>query len=142
MQALVESLAATMSLSSLLDELRVRAGSFDLLDHWKQGEFHHDVVVRVAPKGEAGDACVLVVSTNCNGGVKEVIAFRDVPDRWALWHWRCPHVADFTGELAPIVARATTVHWFDPCALLTEDARSELREEFRVRQKGGGWEAR
>jgi hypothetical protein len=139
MQALVESLASTMSLSSLLDELRVRAGSFDLVDHWKQGEFHHDVVVRV--RFAAGEQRVLVVATNCNGGVKEVIAFADVPDRWALWHWRCPHVADFSGELSPILARATTLHWFDPCALLADDARSELREEFRVRQKGGGWEA-
>ena len=37
-------------------------------------------------------------------------------------------------------ARATTEHWFDPCDLLRGDARSELREEYRRRQKGGGWE--
>ena len=43
---------------------------------------------------------MLVVATNCNGGVKEVLCFRDAPDRWALWHHRCPNVADFAGELA------------------------------------------
>jgi hypothetical protein len=31
------------------------------------------------------------------------------------------------------------VHWFDPCELLSHDARSELRPEFRRRQEGGGW---
>jgi len=34
------------------------------------------------------------------------------------------------------------MHWFDPCALLTEDARSEYRPEFRERQEGGGWKAK
>jgi hypothetical protein len=37
------------------------------------------------------------------------------------------------------LAAATTEHWFDPCELLAPDARSELREEFRERQCGGGW---
>ena len=137
MQALVDSLAATMSLSSLLDELRLRVGAFALQDHWKQGEFHHDVVVRFR---EGERARVLVVATNCNGGVKEVLAFGAMPERYALWHHRCPHVADFAGALPEILARATTSHWFDPCALLTEDARSELLPEHRVRQRGGGWE--
>jgi hypothetical protein len=35
-----------------------------------------------------------------------------------------------------------TEHWFDPCALLGPDARSEYREEFRERQCGGGWTPR
>ena len=133
MQAVVQELADTLVLGALLDEIRTRYKRYELLDHWKQGEFHHDVVVRV-PDG------VFVVATNCNGGVKEVLAFATVPDRWALWHWRCPQVNDFAGELPPIVAHAVTAHWFDPCALLVPDARSELREELRERQRGGGWQ--
>ena len=133
MQTVVQELADTLVLGALLDEIRTRYTRYELLDHWKQGEFHHDVVVRV-PDG------VFVVATNCNGGVKEVLAFATVPDRWALWHWRCPQVNDFAGELPPLVARAVTTHWFDPCALLVPDARSELREELRERQRGGGWQ--
>jgi hypothetical protein len=146
MDTLVRTLADTLVLGAALDEVRRSFGGFELLDHWKQGEFHHDVVVRVpaaaagAAGGEgAGAGPILVIATNCNGGVKEVLAFAGVPERWALWRWRCPHVADFTGELPPLLARATTDHWFDPCELLAEDARSELREEFRERQRGGGW---
>lgn len=133
-QAIVQALADTMMLGALLDDVKARWKSYELVDHWQQGEFHHDVLVRLP------DATVLVVATNCNGGVKEVLAFAELPDRWALWHSRCPHVADFSGALPPIVARAITQHWFDPCALLVPDARSELREEFRERQPGGGWQ--
>jgi hypothetical protein len=149
METLVRTLADTLVLGAALDEVRRARGGFELLDHWKQGEFHHDVVVRLpaerglgayagrAAREDAGP--VLVIATNCNGGVKEVLAFERAPDRWALWHWRCPHVADFTGELPALLARATTEHWFDPCELLAPDARSELREEHRERQRGGGW---
>lgn len=137
MHTLVQSLADTLALSSLLEALRAEVGAFELLHHWKQGEFHHDVVVGY---GAGADARVLVVATNCNGGVKEVLAFHEVPERYALWHWRCPDVADFTGDLPELLARATTTHFFDPCALLRDDARSELLPEHRVRQKGGGWE--
>lgn len=128
-------------LGALLEELRTRWGRYELLEHWKQGEFHHDVVVRVQVRAapDAHDQ-VLVIATNCNGGVKEVLAFDDVPARAALWHWRCPDAVDFAGELLPIRARVTTHHWFDPCELLARDARSELREEFRERQQGGGWQ--
>jgi hypothetical protein len=38
------------------------------------------------------------------------------------------------------LSEARTVHWFEPCALLGPDARSELRPEFRERQEGGGWQ--
>lgn len=133
METVVRQLADTLVLGALLDEVRTRYDRYELLDHWKQGEFHHDVVVRV-PTG------VFVVATNCNGGVKEVLAFDTVPDRWALWHWRCPQVNDFAGELPPIIARAVTAHWFDPCDLLVPEARSERREAFRERQPGGGWQ--
>jgi hypothetical protein len=83
---------------------------------------------------------VLVVATNCNGGIKEVFCFTDVPDRSALWHHRCPALPEFVGELMPILARAVTHHWFDPCELLTVDARSELLPEHQRRQHGVGWE--
>lgn len=133
MTLLLQELADHLVLGALLDDVRARHGGYELVDHWQQGEFHHDVVVRLP------DARVLVIATNCNGGVKEVLAFESVPDRWALWHWRCPHVADFSGELPRMLGRAITPHWFDPCELLRPDARSELREEHRERQQGGGW---
>jgi hypothetical protein len=129
----VERLAMTLVLGALLDDVRTRYGAFELVAHWTQGEFHHDVVIQLADH-------VLVVATNCNGGVKEVIAFPEVPERYALWHWRCPKIADFAGDLPPILARATTTHFFDPCDLLAENARSELKPEARQRQRGGGWE--
>ena len=65
-----------------------------------------------------------------------------VPDRMALWHSRCPENPEFGGAIPPILAAARTLHWFDPCNLLTSDARSELRPEFRERQTGGGWTAK
>ena len=44
------------------------------------------------------------------------------------------------GALPAILGTSRTHHWFEPCELLTEEARSELRPEFRKRQRGGGWE--
>lgn len=137
----VERLAETLVLGALLEEVRDRSGAYEVLAHWQQGEFHHDVVLKINASATE-TAHVLVVATNCNGGVKEVIAFADVPDRWALWHWRCPSIADFSGDMPTILARATTTHYFDPCALLVENARSELRPEARQRMRGGGWERR
>jgi hypothetical protein len=129
----VERLAKQLVLGALLESL----GEYELIAHWTQGEFHHDVVVRTRPD------CVFVIATNCNGGVKEILALRDVPDRRALWHHRCPDVREFgDGQMIEIVARAITTHWFDPCELLREDARSELKEEHRERDEGGGWKCR
>src|SRR5450631_1645744 len=108
---MVEDLAKTMVVGALLQKLLDERGGYELIDHW----------------------------TNCNGGIKEVLAFDDVPDRWALWHHRCPANREFSGELARIRARATTDHYFDLCALLTHDARSELLPEHRERMRGGGW---
>jgi hypothetical protein len=140
----LDRLAHTLDLGSLLADVSHRYGAYGLLAHWTQGEFHHDVVLRIPEAAivAQGDlpGRVLVVATNCNGGVKEVLCFTDVPDRWALWHHRCPDVADFSGELPTILARSVTEHWFDPCELLRADARSELRPEYRKRQHGGGWE--
>jgi hypothetical protein len=138
----VALLARCLVLGALLDEVQRRFGGYDLVAHWTQGEFHHDIVLRLPESAAAVlPGRVLVVATNCNGGVKEVLAFADVPDRHALWHHRCPEIPEFLGvDLAPILGRAVTEHWFDPCELLTVDARSELRPEFRRRQEGGGWE--
>jgi hypothetical protein len=140
MVLLVDRLAGCLLLGALLDELTARFGGYEIIAHWTQGEFHHDVVLRVPDKASALPGRVLVVATNCNGGVKEVLSFADVPDRAALWHHRCPRVPEFSGDLAPILARSVTEHWFDPCELLHADARSELRPEYRRRQAGGGWE--
>jgi hypothetical protein len=134
----VDQLAATMSSGALLDLLRAESGGFELLDHWQQGEFHHDFILSVRdPVGLPGR--ILVVATNCNAGVKEVICFDRPPARGALWHSRCPDNVEFIGDLPHVLASARTRHWFDPCTLLQPDARSEYREEFRERQLGGGW---
>jgi hypothetical protein len=137
----VDRLARFLVLGSLLEDLTRHFGSYELVAHWKQGEFHHDVVLRL-PESVATDlpGRVLVVATNCNGGIKEVLCFAAVPDRLALWHHRCPALPEFVGELKPVLARSVTEHWFDPCELLAADARSELRPEHRRRQHGGGWE--
>src|SRR5690349_17069193 len=126
-------------LGPLLEAVRARWGSYELVDHWQQGQFHHDVVLRIpAARADLGGE-ILIIATNCNGGVKEVLAFTRVPDRLALWHWRCPDNPDFAGALVGPLGTAVTEHWFDPCELLRPDARSELRAEFRERQCGGGW---
>jgi hypothetical protein len=134
----VQQLSRSLLLGALLDEVRARWGGYELLDHWKQGEFHHDVVLRL-PAGSSGKGRILVVATNCNGGVKEILCFDRVPDRQALWHARCPDNPEFTGDLPRPLASARTEHWFDPCELLVPDARSEYRREYRERQCGGGW---
>jgi hypothetical protein len=135
----VQHLADQLTLGALLDELRRRASPYELLDHWQQGEFHHDTVLRVDAQRAGVPGPILIVATNCNGGVKEVLCFGEVPDRFALWHHRCPDVAEFSGELPDVLASSRTVHWFDPSELLHPDARSEYRPEFRERQTGGGW---
>ncbi len=131
----VDAVASELSLGGALAVLQRRFGSYELLDHWTQGEFHHDVVLRVPDPA----APIVIVATNCNGGVKEVLSFGELPGRGALWAWRCPSVPEFTGALPPLLGRAVTMHWFDPCELLAPDARSELKAEFRERQPGGGW---
>ena len=143
MVAVVDALARSLVLGALLDDVSSRFGGYELASHWTQGEFHHDVVLRL-PEGARAElpGRVLVVATNCNGGIKEVLCFAEVPDRYALWHHRCPQVPEFEGEIPPLLDRSITVHWFDPCDLLVADARSELLPEHRTRQRGGGWERR
>lgn len=126
-------------LGTLLEEVRRRWGNYQLVGHWQQGEFHHDIVLRVPAAAADLGGEIVVVATNCNGGVKEVLSLTDVPERNALWHSRCPDNPEFQAGVLSIVGTARTEHWFDPCALLVADARSEYREEFRERQCGGGW---
>jgi hypothetical protein len=137
MEETLDALAEARVLGALLEELAQRALGYDLVAHWQQGEFHHDVVL--VPKKSEPFGPTLVVATNCNGGVKEVLSFAAMPERAALWHWRCPTDPSFSGELPLLLGRAVTEHWFDPCELLRDDARSELKEEFREKQDGGGW---
>lgn len=143
--SVVRELADTLMLGPLLERLRERYGHYQLLDHWTQGEFHHDLVLRIdGPSSEDLQKSglpgpILVVATNCNGGVKEVLCFATPPSRGALWSYRCPENPEFEGALPLLMDHAVTSHWFDPCELLTPDARSELRVECRQRQPGGGW---
>ena len=138
----LDALARTMTLGALLERLHDAHGGYELIAHHTQGEFHHDVIVRVHDHAALPGEYVSV-ATNCNGGVKEVLAFRDEPTPDALWRMRCPDNADFgTGQVATPLGVVRTVHYFDPCELLREDARSELKPEFRQRQRGGGWEPR
>ncbi len=141
MPSTLDLLARKLVLGALLDEVTARFGGYELVAHWTQGEFHHDVVIKLPERAKRElPGAVLVVATNCNGGIKELLCFDAIPDRSALWHHRCPEVPEFSGDLAPILAQTTTEHWFDPCDLLRPDARSELRSEHRRRQRGGGWE--
>jgi hypothetical protein len=138
---MMKVLADKLALGELLEVLRRMAGGYALLAFWSQGEFHHDLVLRVERPARVGlKAPILVVSTNCNGGVKELLAFDEVPTRDALWHHRVPSSDEFRPEaLPPIREQHRTVHHFDPSELLGPDARSEIRPEFRARQRGGGW---
>lgn len=133
----LELLEDRLTLGEVLEVLGA-LGGYELLAHWTQGEFHHDVVLRLSEPRLPGR--VLVVATNCNGGVKEVLAFDEAPDRDALWHWRCPDGEFAHAPLPELRASLRTCHFFDPCELLAADARSELKPEFRRRQRGGGWE--
>lgn len=141
-RAILADLSRTLVLGALLDEVRRRWGVYELVDHWQQGEFHHDLVLRVpAAQADLGGP-VLIVATNCNGGVKEVLSFGELPARLALRHWRCPENTEFSGILPPLLGSVATEHWFDPCELLAPGARSEYRPEHRERQCGGGWRPR
>ncbi len=139
---LLQMLADALLLGDCLRTLFFLFPTYELRAHWLQGEFHHDLVLFVPDASPRLPGSWLVVSTNCNGGVKEILCLSQEPDRWGLWHHRCPDNAEFSGPPLDILATSRTVHWFDPCALLTTDARSELLPEHRRRQRGGGWQMR
>jgi hypothetical protein len=126
-------LANFAALGELLSDVIRRHGGVELVEVWSQGEFHHDVVLRIP------GAFVLVVATNCNGGVKELLAFDEVPARAALWKYRS---GEATAAAIGLRGTARTPEWFDPRELLGESARSDLRPEYRQRQEGGGWQLR
>ena len=121
------------SLSGAMTIVEGQWANYKVCGHWTQGEFHHDVVIDI-------DSHCLIISTNCNGGVKEVLLLEEMPSQEQLWHWRCPENPDFSGKPLKLVAQVKTEAWHDPCEVLVPDARSELKPEFRRRQKGGGWE--
>ena len=136
---MLDELAEKLGLGSLLNAVSDGCGPFQIVDHWTQGEFHHDLLLELQGTANPLPGRILVVATNCNGGVKELLCFDDLPDRWALWHERCPDNPEFSGQLPPILGARRTVHWFDPCRLLEPEAPSEYRPEFRERERGGGW---
>jgi len=136
---MLDQLAEKLGLGSLLNTVSESCGPFRVLEHWTQGEFHHDLLLELSGANNPLPGRFLLVSANCNGGVKELVCFDHIPDRWALWHERCPANPEFSGELPPILAARRTAYWFDPCSLLEPQARSEYLPEFRERQRGGGW---
>jgi hypothetical protein len=136
-------LATFAALGELLSDVIRRYGGVELVEVWSQGEFHHDVVLRVParvpPQAGALPIGILVVATNCNGGVKELLAFDAIPVRAQLWKYRA---GETTAAAIGLRCSVRGLHWFDPCELLGESARSELRPEYRERQEGGGWKLR
>lgn len=136
---MLDQLAKHLSLHDLLKSIQPLGVSY--LDHWKQGEFHHDLVYQLEKKSDLPGS-VIVISVNCNGGVKELLCLDSVPKRWALWHYRCPDNPEFSGELPKVLGFIRTEHWFNPCEVLDINARSEMKPEFRLRQRGGGWVSR
>lgn len=125
----IKELADTRSLGGALSKI----GKYSVLAHWQQGEFHHDLLIKTMNDE------IIVIATNCNGGIKEIFQFENIPERSALWHWRVPNSPEFSGELPKIIGWATTEHYFNSEELLQEDARSELKAEYKKRQDGGGW---
>lgn len=116
---MLNSLAGELLLGHLLQRLRDEFGTYELLDHWTVGEYHHDILIRIDQDGAQLPGNVMVVSTNCNGGLKALMCFAEPPSRDALWRLRC-------GEPKPSdeepLATARTLHWFDPTALIEESA--------------------
>ena len=99
--ATIDRLAGHLGLGALLNELSASFGVIEHLDHWKQGEFHHDLLLRIPNATPALLGRVLVVATNCNGGVKELLCFDRLPERSALWHERCPETPSSRGRFRP-----------------------------------------
>lgn len=120
--ALIAELANTLTLGGLIERVRCRFGNFRVLDHWQEGEHHHDLVLELDEyAGLPGR--FLLVSTNSNGGVKEVHCLASPPDRAGLWHSRCPEQTELVGPPPQILASARTLHWFEPRELLGSAAR-------------------
>ena len=136
--SVVKRLAAHLALGDLLSDLHTTIGPSKPIAVWKQSCSHSDLVLFVDHQGKLPGR-VLVIAIDCNGGVKEVLCFDQVPDRWALWHWRCPTNPEFEGEIPPLLDSARTQHWFDPNQIVDDNSYCELRPEFRKRLRGGGF---
>jgi len=67
---MLDVIARQLSLGSLLSDVATAFAGYELIDHWQQGECHHDIVLRVGD-AKSLPGPVLVVATNCNGGVKD-----------------------------------------------------------------------
>lgn len=119
-ESVLQELADQLVLGDVLNVLDRDHGGFELIAHRPKGEYHQDLVVRVNTGVFGGE--ILVIGTNCNGGVKELIALSSVPDHSALWRWRCPTAPQFQGTLDDIRGVARTIHWSDPAQLLEETA--------------------
>lgn len=136
--SLVKRLAQNLALGDLLMDLHRTIGPSRPIAVWKQSCSHSDVVIQLDDRKQLPGS-VLVIAIDCNGGVKEVLCFDVVPDRWALWHWRCPTNPEFEGDIPPLLAYEKTQHWFDPNEIVDDNSYCELKPEFRQRQRGGGF---
>lgn len=65
----VASLATSLGLGALLDRVDRSCGRHRMLEHWQQGEFHHDLVLVVPEPPPTIPGSVLVVATNSMDGV-------------------------------------------------------------------------
>ena len=63
---MLQDLADKLVLGSLLEALE--PFDYEHIDHWQQGEFHHDYVLRLRNTPSELPGPILVVSTNCNAG--------------------------------------------------------------------------
>src|SRR5262245_377653 len=79
--SVVAQLATKLVLGDLLGEISRRWGAYEFVDHWQQGEFHHDTILRISDAAGELPGSYLVVATNCNGGVKEVLCLGSMPNR-------------------------------------------------------------
>lgn len=121
----LSKIAETLVLGDALGWVRERYGAYEIVSHWRQGELHHDIVLRIqeAPREPASGGAlagyVLLLSLNCNGGLKEVSCFEAPFERDALWQQRCPEAApEAASGLPRQLGLARTIHWVDPCRFL------------------------
>lgn len=121
---MINSLAQELLLGHLLQRLQDEFSDFELIAHWTKGEYHHDIVVRLGDHRDLPGP-VLVVSTNCNGGVKEVLCFSDPPSQEELWDLRDENLE--TDELPVVLAAARTIHWVDPISLIRRPTMVDMR---------------
>ncbi len=121
---MIDSLAQELLLGHLLQRLQDEFSDFELLAHWTKGEYHHDIVVKLGDQ-KSLPGPVLVVSANCNGGIKELLCFDTAPSEEELWTLRDENLA--TDELPAVLAAAKTIHWVDPIGLVRRPTMADMR---------------